>query len=150
MGIGFVLSQERRPIAFFTEKLNDARPRYSTFTLISMLSFKCWKHWRYYLSIKSFCWVLTMKSWNTWILKEILEFLKKELDKWHAKWSSFLQKYAFHLRRKAGVITNVVDAFSMWSCLLVTISQKVVPFHCLKTSTSVTYILVHFGNLSTI
>ena len=33
LAIGLVLSQEGRPIAFFLEKLNDAKKKYSTYDL---------------------------------------------------------------------------------------------------------------------
>lgn len=125
VGKSAVLSQERRPIAFFSEKLNDARSRYSTYDLEFYAIVQALKHWRYYLNHREF----VVKSEH-----EALKYLnsQRNLHKRHAKWSLFLQEYTFHLRHKAEVINKVADALSRRSGLLVTMSQRVVSFDSLK------------------
>nr|GEY38558.1 hypothetical protein [Tanacetum cinerariifolium] len=49
LGIGGVLSQLNRPIAFFSEKLNDTRRRYSTYDKEFYAIVSSLEYWRHYL-----------------------------------------------------------------------------------------------------
>ncbi|GJT36815.1 transposon ty3-I gag-pol polyprotein [Tanacetum coccineum] len=77
-----VLSQEGRPVAFHSEKLNEARQKY--------------------------------------------------LNKIHARWTSFLEKFNYVIKHKSGTSNKVVNALSRKPTLLVTISNDVVAFESIK------------------
>ncbi len=47
--IGVVLSQEDRPVAYFSEKLNESRQKYSTYDKEFYAIVQALKHWRHYL-----------------------------------------------------------------------------------------------------
>ena len=54
LGIGGVLSQKRHPIAYFSEKLNDAKLRYSTYDKEFYAVVQALRHWCHYLLPKEF------------------------------------------------------------------------------------------------
>jgi len=53
VGIG-VLTQEGRPLAFFTGKLYDARRKYSTYDREFYAIFRNFEHWSHYLVANEF------------------------------------------------------------------------------------------------
>ena len=93
VGIEGVLSQEGQPIAFFSEKLNEAKLRYSTYDKEFYAIVQAIKHWRYYLAYKEF--ILHTNH-------EVLKYLNSQsnVNKRHAKWVSFLQQFTFLLKHQ--------------------------------------------------
>jgi hypothetical protein len=94
IGIGVVLIQEGRPIAFFSEKLNEVRKNYFTYDVEFYAIVQALRHWRQYLVPKEFVLFtdhVALKYVNT----------QKKLNNRHAKWVSFLQGYTFVLKHKS-------------------------------------------------
>ena len=54
MGIGVVLSQHGRPIAYSSEKLSGSRVRYCTYDVEIYAVVQAVRHWRHYLFHKEF------------------------------------------------------------------------------------------------
>ena len=50
--IGGVLNQEDRPIAYFSEKLNEAKRKYSSYDKEFYAVVQALKEWRHYLMLK--------------------------------------------------------------------------------------------------
>jgi hypothetical protein len=124
-GIGAVLSQEGHPIAFFSEKLNNGKLRYSTYDKEFYAIVRALQHWSHYLLNKEF------------ILYSDHEALKhlnsqQKINRRHAAWSEFLQPYPFLLKHKAGIQNVVADALSRRHTLLSTLQVKVIGFETVK------------------
>ena len=82
VGIRGVLSQERKTIAVFSEKLNAAKQKYSTYDLEFYAIVQAVKHWSYYLAYKEF---------NLHTDHEALKHLNTQtnLNKRHARWAIY-------------------------------------------------------------
>lgn len=53
LGIGAVLSQQNRPMTYFSEKLTGARSRYSTYDMEFYAIIQAIKHWKHSSAIKT-------------------------------------------------------------------------------------------------
>ncbi|XP_071739767.1 uncharacterized protein [Rutidosis leptorrhynchoides] len=121
VGIGGVLSQNCRPIAYFSEKLNEVRRRYSTYDREFYAIVRCLRTWRHYL----FPYEFVLYSDH-----ESLKYIhgQHKLSPRHAKWVETLQAYSFVIKHKAGTQNQVVDALSRRHLLLSTVRTKVQGF----------------------
>nr|GEY60934.1 RNA-directed DNA polymerase [Tanacetum cinerariifolium] len=124
VGIGGVLSQNQRPIAFFSEKLNDARRKYSTYDKEFYAIVRSLDTWRRYLLSNKF--VLFFNH-------EALKFINRQhkLKPRHVKWVEFIQAFSF-VRHKVGSDNQVLDALSRRHSLL----ERCHTCHIAKTHSS--------------
>ena len=125
VGIGAVLSQEGKPIAFFSEKLNECKKKYSTYDKYFYAIIRAMDHWSHYLLP------------NEFLLHSNLEALKylnsqQKLNNWRARWIEFLQSYSFPIQHKFGKLNHIADAMSRRHFLLNTMEVQVLGFEVLK------------------
>ena len=109
--IGAILSQEGKPVAFFCEKLNDAKWKYSVYDQEFYAIVQALKKWRHYLIPKEFVLYTNHKA---------LQYLgsQHKLKKGHMKWVEYLQNFTFVIKHKSGVTNRVADALSRRHSLL--------------------------------
>lgn len=118
-GIGAVLSQLSRPIAFFSEKLAGAHSRYSTYDIVFYVVVEAIKHWRHYLFHKEFVLYTDHDA-----LKHLHS--QNKVSSRHASWTAYLQQFTFVIKHTAGSSNRVADALSRRQ-LLVTMLHTAVP-----------------------
>eukprot|EP01018_Ginkgo_biloba_P018949 Gb_14592 [translate_table: standard] len=125
VGIGAVLSQEGRPITYFSEKFNEARHKYSVYDKEFYALVQALKYWRHYLLPREFM-IFTDH--------QALKFINSQtkLNVRHAKWVETLQSFTFTLRYKSGKSNQVADALSRWTTMLTTMSVEVTDFISMK------------------
>jgi hypothetical protein len=91
LAIRAVLSQDNKPVAYFSEKLNDAKQKYSTYDKEFYAVIQASRKWRHYQIPKEF----VLYSDN-----HALQFItrKEKLNKKHAKWVEFMQNFTFVIK----------------------------------------------------
>ncbi|GJU89629.1 RNA-directed DNA polymerase [Tanacetum coccineum] len=121
VSIGSVLSQNQRPIAFLSEKLNDARYKYSTYDKEFYATVRSLDTWRHYLLSNEF--VLFSDH-------VALKFIngQHKLKPRHAKWVEFIKAFSFVIRHKVGSDNQVADALSRRHSLITTMQIRVQGF----------------------
>ena len=123
--IGGVFNQEGKPVAFFSEKLNDAKQRYSFYDLELYAMVQSLKRWRHYLLPKEFI-IFTDN--------QALSFLNRQgkLSQRQVKWMEFMQSYTFSIKHKKGVINKVANALSRRNLLIQNIELESVTITLMK------------------
>ena len=88
IAIGVVLSQEGRPVAYFSEKLNDAKRKYSVYDQEFCAIVQALKKWRQYLLPKVFVLYTSHQS---------LQYLNSQgkLNQRNLKWVEFVRVMHF-------------------------------------------------------
>ncbi|CAL8118990.1 unnamed protein product [Prunus armeniaca] len=107
VGIGTILPQEKRSVAFSLENLNEARQKWSIYD------------YEFYVVVQA--------------LKQREPYLvQKSVNKMHVRWATFLHNIPFVIKHKYGVLNRVADALSHQATLLVILVQEVVCLEFLK------------------
>ena len=121
LGIGAVLSQGGRPIAFYSEKLAGARGRYSTYDVEFYAIVQAIKHWRHYLVHREF--VLFTDH-------DALRHLDSQakVSARHAAWISYLQQFIFSIKHQSGKTNKVANALSRRHGMLTAMHTRVPGF----------------------
>ena len=125
VGIGAVLMQEGRPVAYFSEKLSGAALNYPTYDKEMYALVRALENWQHYLWPKEF--VIHTDH-------ESLKYLKgqQKLNKRHAKWVEFIETFPYVIRYKQGKENVVADALSRRYALLSILDTKLLGFEYIK------------------
>jgi hypothetical protein len=125
IGIGAVLMQEKRPIAYFSEKLNGAVLNYPTYDKELYALVRALETWQHYLWPKEF--VIHTDH-------ESLKHLKGQgkLNRRHAQWMEFIETFPYIIKYKQGKENIVADALSRRYALISTLNAKLLGFEYVK------------------
>ena len=125
VGIGAVLMQDRRPIAYFSEKLSGATLNYPTYDKEMYALIRALETWQHYLLPREFVVHTDHES---------LKYLKGQhkLNKRHAQWMEFLEPFPYVIKYKQGKENVVADALSRRYVLLSTLDAKLLGFEHIK------------------
>ncbi|KAF8102717.1 hypothetical protein N665_0196s0012 [Sinapis alba] len=95
LGIGAVLSQQGKPVAYYSEKLAGARSRYSTYNVEFYAIVQAIKHWRHYLVHREFI-LFTDHDALRHLGSQAKVFAR------HTSWIAYLQQFTFSIRHQSG------------------------------------------------
>jgi hypothetical protein len=125
VAIGAVLSQDNRPVTYFSEKLNETKRKYSTYDKEFYAIIQALKKWRHYLVLQEF----VLYSDN-----QALQFITRQekMNHRHEKWVEFMQNFTFVIKHIAGNANKVVDALRRRCLILQEFQVESLGFEHLK------------------
>lgn len=121
LGIGAVLSQQGKPVAFFSEKIAGSRARYITYDVEFYAIVQAIKHWRHYLFHQEFILYTDHDA-----LKHLGS--QDKISARHASWIAYMQQFTFIIKHQSGRTNKVADALSRRHSLLATLQLDVPGF----------------------
>jgi hypothetical protein len=123
IGLGGVLLQEGKPVAYFSEKLSGPSLNYSTYDKELYALVRTLENWQHYLWPKEF---VTHSDHESF--KHIHSQAK--LNRRHAKWVEFIESFPYFIKHKKGKDNVIVDALS---CCYTMLSHLDFKFFSLET-----------------
>jgi hypothetical protein len=125
IGIGGLLLQEGKPIAYFSEKLRGPSLNYSTYDKELYALVHVLETWQHYLWPKEF------------VIHSDHECLKHirgqaKLNKCHAKWVGFIETFPYIIKHKKGKENVIADALSRRYTMLSQLDHKVFGVESIK------------------
>ena len=105
IGLGGVLLQEGKPVAYFSEKLSGASLNYSTYDKELFALVRTLQTWQHYLWPREFVIHSDHES-----LKHIRS--QTNLNRRHAKWVEFIESFPYVIKHKKGKDNVIADALS--------------------------------------
>jgi hypothetical protein len=124
-GIGGVLLQEGKLIAYFSEKLSGPSLNYSMYDKELYDLIRVLETWQHYLWLKEFFIHSDHES-----LKHIRGQAK--LNKCHAKWVEFIETFSYIIKHKKGKENVIADALSICYTMLSQLDHKFFDLESIK------------------
>ncbi|WVZ70654.1 hypothetical protein U9M48_019299 [Paspalum notatum var. saurae] len=125
VGIGGVLMQENKPVAYFSEKLSGPVLNYSTYDKELYALVQSLDTWQHYLWPKEFVIHFDHES-----LKHIRSQVK--LNRRHAKWVEFIESFPYVIKNKKGKDIVIADALSRRYTMLFQLDHRIFGLESIK------------------
>ena len=125
IGLGGVLLQDGKPVAYFSEKLSGPLLNYSTYDKELYALVRTLETWQHYLWPKEFVIHSDHES-----LKHIRSQAK--LNRRHAKWVEFIESFPYVIKHKKGKENVIADALSRRFTLLNQLDYKIFGLEIIK------------------
>ena len=111
VGIEAVLMQDSKPVAYFSEKLHGATLNYSAYDKELYALVRALQTWQHYLWPREF--IIHFGHQSLKVLKS-----QGKLQKRHAKWLEFIERFPYVIKFKNGKENIMVDVVSKRYALL--------------------------------
>ena len=125
IGLGGVLLQDRKLVAYFSEKMNEPSLNYSTYDKELYALIQTLETWQHYLWPKEFVIHFDHES-----LKHIKSQAK--LNCRHAKWVEFFETFPYVIKHKKGKENVIADALSRRYTMLSQLDFKIFGLETIK------------------